>query len=118
MAEFELHLDPAQLDDLLNSPDGPVGVLIEELAQKAAEIARTAAPVMRGRRFNPLYQYGPPGETKKSVRWSGFRFNNLGQIYSGVNANYGPTLYLEKPARQVTPGVYAFMTTALNGVEL
>lgn len=118
MAEFELHLDDALLEELLNTPDGPVGAVIAELAEKATAIAKAAAPVMKRARFSPVYQYGPPGETRKSVRWSGFRYNGLGQLYSGVNVNYGPTLYLEKPARQVTPGVYAFMTTALNGVEL
>lgn len=118
MADFELHLDPALLDELLNSPDGPVGAIIEEVSEKAALIARAAAPVMRRRRFSLIHQYGPPGVTKASVHWSGFRFNGAGQIYSGVNVNYGPTLFLEKPARQVTPEVYAFMTTALDEVEL
>lgn len=118
-------LDPEALEDLLNSPDGPVGLVIAELSEKAAGIARTAAPVMNqrnysrwGHLFDPLYQYGPPGATKASVRASGFRFNKLGELYSGVNVNYGPTLFLQRPARQIHSAQYMFMTTALNGIEL
>src|SRR5712664_1142001 len=101
MAENQVTLDPVMLDDLLNSPGGPVGVTIDELSHKAAAIAKVAAPVMARHQWNPLYQYGPPGVTKASVRPSGFRFNALGQLYSGVNVNYGSTLFLERPARQI-----------------
>lgn len=121
----DVHIDFAAVEDLVNSPDGPVGLLISELAHKAALIADAAAPVMQrknfsrwGKVFNPLYQYGPPGETKQSVHWSGFRYNAFGRLYSGVNVNYGPTLFLERPARQIRSEQYKFMTTALNGVEL
>ena len=125
MADTTVVLDPAALDELLNSPAGPVGVVIAELSEKAAEVARGVAPVMKkrnysrwGKAFDERYQYGPPGETKKSVRWSGFRFNALGQMYSGVNVNYGPTLFLERPARQIHSTEYMFMTDALNAVSL
>jgi hypothetical protein len=118
VAENQVRLDPALLEDLLNSPDGPVGAVIEELSEKAADTARIAAPVMERRKWNPLYQYGPPGVTKASVRPSGFRFNTLGQMYSGVNVSYGPTLFLQRPARQIRSDAYMFMSHALDAVEL
>jgi hypothetical protein len=123
MADWEVHLDEAALEDMLNSPDGPVGAVIEELSDKAAAIAREAAPVMKPRRhgsglgYNPLHQYGPPGMTKARVRPSFPRYNDQGQLYGGVNVPYGPTLFLERPARQIR-GDYRFMTAALDGVEL
>jgi hypothetical protein len=119
-----VHLDEALLDDLLNSPGGPVGVLISDLSHAAEHRAKLLAPVMKRRNlwhfggyFNPERQYGPFGATKQSVRWSGFLFNGRGQMYSGVNVNYGPTLFLERPARQVRP-VFMFMSEALNSVAL
>lgn len=118
MTESSLYLDPAMLRDLLDSPDGPVGLVIEELSAKASEVARALAPVMRRRHFDPLHQYGPPGETKASVRSSFPRFNRLGQIYGGVNVHYGPTLFLERPARQIRTTDYMFMSDALNAVAL
>lgn len=120
-----VHLDEALLDDLLNSPAGPVGELIAELSHMAEHRAKILAPVIKkrnlwhyGEYFNEERQYGPFGATKQSVKWSGFRFNGLGQMYSGVNVNYGPTLFLERPARQVRPKVFAFMSEALDSVEL
>lgn len=125
MSESSVHLDPALLDDLLNSPDGPVGLVIAELSDKAAAVARTAAPVMQrknfsrwGKTFDPIRQYGPPGATKESIRSSFPRFNPIGQLYGGVNVNYGSTLFLEHPARQIHSREYMFMTDALDALSL
>jgi hypothetical protein len=124
VADWEVHLDEAAIEDMLNSPDGPVGAVIEELSDKAAAIAREAAPVMKpenfshwGKYYDPRFQYGPPGRTKARVRSSFPRYNDQGQLYGGVNVPYGPTLFLERPARQIR-GDYRFMTAALDGVEL
>lgn len=120
-----VHLDYAAIGEMLNDPQGPVGSVIEELSDKATAIARAAAPVMTrrnfslwGTAFDPLYQYGPPGKTKASIRVHFPAFNHRGQLYGGVNAPYGPTLFLERPARQIHSAQYMFMTAALDGVEL
>jgi hypothetical protein len=125
MADSIVTLNGDALDDLLNTPDGPVGETIGELSEKATDIAKAAAPVMQdknrshwGTRFDPLYQYGPAGMTKASVRSSGFRFNAIGQMYTGVNVEYGPTLFLERPARQIHSVEYMFMSAALDALEL
>ncbi len=118
MAENSVRLDPAGLDELLNSPDGPVGLVIDELSHKATDVARGLAPVLE-RKFQPRWMYGPPGATKASVRPSGFRFNALGQMYSGVNVNLGPTLYLQYPASQYHGSTrWMFMSHALDSLEL
>jgi hypothetical protein len=123
----EVNLDPVAIDWLLNNPDGPVGAVIEELSVKAAAIAKAAAPVITpghfshwGRQFDPRYQYGSrPGSTRASVRPSGFRFNALGQMYSGVNVNYGSTLFLEQGGgRYGRAELHPFMSVALDTVEL
>ncbi|HEY1705583.1 MAG TPA: hypothetical protein VGG75_38345 [Trebonia sp.] len=130
----EVNLDAVAMDWLLNDPAGPVGVLIADMSEKAAAIARTAAPVMVtgsrwppsnfshwGKAFNPRFQYGDtgPGDTRASVRWSGFLYNGLGQMYSGVNVNYGPTLYLQQGGGRHGHAIrHPFMTTALDTVQL
>jgi hypothetical protein len=129
----DVNLYPEDLDWLLNSPDGPVGVVIEELSEKAAAIATAAAPVIRGgtsypgsnfskwgKMFDPRYQYGSaPGTTRASVRPSGFRYNALGQLYSGVNVNYGSTLFLQQGGGRYGRAIrHPFMSVALETVEL
>jgi len=133
MADWVVVLDPVAIDWLLNDPAGPVGLVIEELSEKAAAIAKAAAPVIKGgtsypgsnlshwgREFDPRFQYGNrPGSTRASVRSSGFRFNGAGQLYSGVNVNYGATLFLQEGGGRHGHAVHhPFMTTALYGVEL
>jgi hypothetical protein len=112
-----VNLYEAAIEDLLNSPDGPVGQVIAELSDKAAKLAKGFTPVLE-HKWYPRWQYGPPGVTKASVRASGFRYNAAGQLYSGVNVNYGPTLYLQRPAKQIHTTQYMFMSQALNAVTL
>jgi hypothetical protein len=115
----QVNLYPAAIEELLNSPDGPVGMVIAELSDKATVIAKAIVPVMTRKKWNPMYQYGPPGETKASIRSSFARFNAAGQIYGGVNVNFGPTMYLEYPASQYKGDTqYAFMTHTLDLVAL
>jgi hypothetical protein len=122
----EVNLYDTQLEWLLNDPAGPVGEVIGELSDKAADIARAACPVVKpenysrwGKLFSEEHQYGPPGATKKSIEASFPRFNGLGELYGGVNVNLGPTYYLQNGggrhghARRVP-----FMSEALDTVEL
>ena len=113
----EVHLDEGAVEEMLNTPDGPVGVLLDELSSRAATVARVIAPVMRSRYHSEYYQYGPPGYTKGKIRQHFPAYSN-GQLYGGVNAPYGPTLFLERPARQIHTTRYRFMSMALDTVEL
>lgn len=115
---MRLVLNPAALDELLNTPEGPVGLVIDELSDRATQLARVYTPVLK-RKYQPLHMYGPSGETKASVHKSGFRFNQLGQMYNGVNVNFGPTVFLQQPASQYNGArTWMFMTHALNDISL
>jgi hypothetical protein len=122
-------MDAAALDELLNSPAGPVGVLLTELSLQATALAKAKAPVIVsptnfsswGRVFRPdrFQYYETVGGTKAHVHWSGFLFNSRGQMYSGVNAPYGPTLFLQYGGgRHRHAELNLFMSTALDEVQL
>jgi hypothetical protein len=116
-------LYPAALDELLNSPAGPVGQVIEELSVQATGIAEAAAPFQKPENhswsFTKSTSYTPWSTIylKVNTRPSGFLYNARGQIFSGVNAPYGPTLFLERPARQLHRK-YPFLSTAVDTVQL
>jgi hypothetical protein len=118
-----VNLDPLAINELLNSPDGPVGQVILELSVQATKIAAEAAPLQKPWNHSWVFakstSYMPWSTSylKANVRSSGVRYNALGQLYSGVNAPYGPTLFLEKPADQLHRQ-YPFLSTALYTVQL
>lgn len=114
--------DNASLEWLLNSPDGPVGQMLEELGMKATEVAKVAAPIQKPQnwswgRNSTSYQPRSFGYLKDSVNYH-MGYTKMGhQLFSGVNAAYGPTLFLEKPARQQHRS-YPFLTEALWSVNI
>lgn len=126
MAQIVVFIDPVAVNDLTNTPDGPTGLLIQEVDAKAAMIARAAAPVMKpenrsrwGKRFDPRYQYGPAGKMKASVHATEpLRFNGAGQMYGGVNTDFAPTVFLEHPAEQIHSDQYMYMSHTLDALEL
>lgn len=123
MADFTI--DPAAVNYLLNTPEGPTGVFTSGLGARATSAARARAPVMKpknfsswGKMYNPERQYGPPGMTKAKIYDYGIHYNRFGQIYTGVNAPFFPTVFLEIPAKQVSEGEYAFMSQARDSLAL
>ena len=110
-----------RLDELLRSPDGPVGRLIAELSEQVAMIARQNAPVRdpatrnRRRRAGVNSTARPPGFTKASIRVHGPVRGSQGGLYGGVNAAGSPTFFLEAPAEQMDRK-YPFLTTALDTI--
>lgn len=125
MADVYVVLDPVALEWLLNSPDGPVGVMTLELGAQATAAAKALAPTMKrrnqsqwGKVYDPRYQYGPAGMTKSSVHLHGPAYNRFGEIYASANAAYGPTLFLERPAEQIHSAAYKFLSGALDTVTI
>jgi hypothetical protein len=117
-------IDEAELDDMLHSPDGLVGHYIQGLGIQAAAIARAMAPRkdLKNMSWSPAKSTSYPsiefpGLTLVSSINAAFGYNKAGNMYGGVNVNYGPTLFLTKPAKQIHHE-YAFMTEALYGVAL
>lgn len=121
---IQVNLDMAAVEDMLNSPDGPVGTTILELAEQATSIAKLNAPLQKpwnwswSARKSTSYVTRSVGYLKGGIRVTGIKLNKVGQIYSGVNAPYGPTLFLQQPARQIHSMDYMFMSVALNSVVL
>lgn len=128
----DVTINEAEIFALLNDPVGGLGELLMELAEQGTALAKAAAPVMVGgvkwppsnysrwgAMYDALYQYGPPGHTKAAIAPAGFRYNKLGQLYTGVNAPWGPTLFLEYGGgRYGHAKLHPFMTTAWGELAL
>ena len=107
--------DDAAIQDLLNSPDGPVGQLIAELSERAATVARNTVRV-RTTRAGRHSTARPPGFTRAGIRVHGPVIGSGGGLYGGVNAPADPTIFLEQPAEQMHRA-YPFLTTGLESLE-
>jgi hypothetical protein len=106
----------AELEWLLNSMDGPVGRFLAEKAAEMAAVATVFAPVQSPRnwswgRRSSSYMPRSLGYLKGSVT-PHMGYTRSGRIFGGVNAAYGPTLFLEQPADQLHHA-YPFLSTAL-----
>jgi hypothetical protein len=119
-----VQIDEAAMEDMLTSPDGLVGRYIQGLGIQAAAIAAAMAPTKspKNESWHPAksssYPSIPwPGLTLKASVRPAFGYTKGGQMYGGVNVNYGPTLFLTRPAKQIHH-TYTFMTDALYGVAL
>lgn len=116
-----LHWRDAALDDLLYSPDGPVGRLIAELSEQVATVARsvvhvrTLDPLDRRRRAGHGSSAAPVGWTKAGIRVHGPVRGTRGGMYGGVNAPADPAIFLEYPASQMEEK-YPFLTTGLDSL--
>lgn len=119
MDEF-VDWDEAALDDLLNSVEGPVGMLIAELSLRAAVVATTVVHVRPGTPASATTgatsNARPPGFTKANIRPHGPVIGTRGGLYGGVNAPADPSIFLEMPAEQMHRE-YPFLTTGLWSLE-
>lgn len=122
METVRLQWHEYQLDQLLRSPDGPVGRLIAELSERVAVVARRTVPVRdpatrnRRRRAGLHSTARPPGFTKANIRVHGPVRGHTG-LYGGVNAPGSPGIFLEYPASQMNRK-YPFLTTGLDSLSL
>ena len=102
---YDVYIDLADVEDLFNNPDGPVGVLLQEMAVKASAYAKGLAPVMKPENYSWVpsksTSYGPPGRTKFATHPHFPGYTKSGRLFGGVDTVYGPTLFLEKPAEQL-----------------
>lgn len=119
------NLYDGEVEWLLNSPDGPVGRVVTELAQKATATAKAGAPLQKQAHhswsFAKSTSYMPWSTLylKVNVRWSGYRYNSAGQLYSGVNAPFGPVMFLQNGGGRYGHAEKArFMSAALDGLVL
>lgn len=118
--------DNTEMDDMLRSPDGLVGRYINGLAVQMGFAARAKAPSKspeneswlpaKSTSYPSAKWPTPEGGLRSSIK-SVFGYNKAGNMYGGVNAAYGPTFFLTRPARQIHRE-YTFMTDALYEVAL
>lgn len=117
-------LDDAAIHDMLNAADGPVGWVIDELAVKATETAKLKAPIQKPENWSwgfPSTSYEPRsvGYLKSRIHEHFPGYNGAGQLYGGVNAPMGPTMYLQyKGGRHGHARLNKFLTEALDELEL
>jgi hypothetical protein len=117
----DINWDNAALEDLLNSPTGLVGEYLEEKAEEAVAIATAAAPLQTPRtwswgKHSSSYMPRSFGYLKGNIRLH-TGYTKGGTFFTGVNAPYGPTLFLEQPARQLHHA-YPFLSAALYAVTV
>jgi hypothetical protein len=113
-----VEIDEQGFDDLLHDPDGPVGKFLAEAAAQITDVARAKAPVMWRKNYwtERSNAVRPPGTTKGSIHSHGPALDAAGDLYSGANADANPTIFLEKPAKQMHRE-YPFLTSGLWSVE-
>lgn len=118
----EIHWDDRALDELLKSPDGPVGKMLLDLSVHVADVARSVVrvrnPLTRDRRHRAGRNSTahPPGYTKALIRPHLGRGTITGNLYGGANAPGSPGIFLEYPASQMDDR-YPFLTTGLDSIS-
>ena len=116
MADVTVEWDQGALDDLLNSVEGPVGMLIAELSLRASIVAVNVVHVRPGTPASATTgatsNARPRGFTKANIRPHGPVIGSRGGLYGGVNAPADPSIFLEMPADQMHE-TYPFLTTGL-----
>ena len=108
----EIVWDEVALDDLLHSPDGPVGQLIAELSARGTVVARNVVQIRTTRGGSPW----PPGYTRDRTTPHGPVRGSRGGLYGGIDAPADPGIFLEHPAEQMKRP-YPFLTTGLFSLE-
>lgn len=111
----------AAIHDLANSIDGPVGKWLEQKMLEMTATVEAAAPIQKPQNFSrgrssSSYMPRSLGYLKGSVR-PHMGYTKTGRLFAGTNAAYGPTLFLERPARTMHE-VIPFMSAALYAVTI
>ncbi len=116
MAEYDVVIYQSSIDELVNSPEGPVAKLLAELSDEVAALARQYVRVRRGNVWTSRSNAKPPGFTLASIH-ANMGYDESGQIYGGAAAAENPTIFLETPAIQMHDK-YPFLSTALDDVQM
>jgi hypothetical protein len=119
----DFRADYASVHDFVTDPDGPVGLLIAELSERAATVARGAAHTFPGTPRSTVWSARstavlPSGITKASIRVHPPVRGTRGGMYGGVNVIMIPAVFLEFPPKGSVQMYdrYPFMTTGLDSL--
>jgi hypothetical protein len=126
MASVHVQLDEAAMEELLHSPTGMVGRYIMGLSIQMAAQARALAPLRDPSNASwvpakstsyPSAKY--PGPFLKPSVKPQFGYTGAGNMYGGVQAAYGPTLFLEEGGGRYGHAIRDhFLTHSLYDVAL
>ncbi len=121
MSEFKW--DDAALHDLLQSIDGPVGKWLAEKTLELTAEVEAAAPIQKPKNYS--WGHGSTSYMPRSIGYlkGGVRphmgYTKTGMLFGGVDAPYGPTLFLERGGgRHGHAERIPFMSTALYSVVI
>jgi hypothetical protein len=103
----DIDWDDGAIEELLNSVDGPVGQMVQELSEQVATVARNTVHIRTGPGGSTA---NPPGFTRASIT-AHLGYGSSG-IFGGANAAADPAIFLEYPADQMKES-YPFLTTGL-----
>ena len=117
----DLKWDDAAVWELLHDMNGPVGKWLAEKSLEMTSVATALAPVQSPKNFSwgrdsTSYMPRSMGYLKGKIR-PHMGYTKGGTLYSGVNAPYGPTLFLEQPADQLHHKI-PFLSSALYAVTI
>jgi hypothetical protein len=129
----DVNISQREVDELFQDIDGPVGLLMREIADHIAFVAaatvRVLDPSNRKMTWNfhssayytdPGRRGGafkPPGYTKRNITTTvGHAKLHNDYVFGGANAPGNPGLFLEEPAEQ-EHSKHPFLTTGLWSVE-
>jgi hypothetical protein len=117
MADDEVQLDDAKIDETLTATDGPVGEWLDQMTKRMEAVAAAIAPVRRpGSVWNEATTTAAPiGWTKSHIGRRVARYKN-GELYGSINAPGHPAIFLEYP--RVDRVKQPFLTTALWSFEV
>jgi hypothetical protein len=119
----EFHVDAAGVHELVTDPDGPVGLLILELSERAAMVARSTVHTLPGTPRSGIWSLRstavwPSGTTRSSIDVHLPQIGSRGGMYGGVDTIYFPAVFLEFPPKGAVQMYdrYPFMTTGLDSL--
>lgn len=117
----DVEISQKAVDELMRDEDGPVGLLMRELANQTAAVAREKVRVRipGSDRTGRTSDAKPPGYTKARITTTvGHSATHGGVVFGGANAPGNPGLFLELPADQIADRAhkFPFLTTGLDSL--
>lgn len=111
----DVRLDDIAIQAMLDDQFGPVGNLLQDLAEQAAGVARTKVQVRADPTWSVRSDARPPGFTLASIDTRMGHSSGTGRLWSSANAAADPAIFLEEPAEQLDHA-YPFLTTGLDSL--
>jgi hypothetical protein len=110
----DVKLDDAAIQAMLDDETGLVGSFLQDLASRAATVARLKVQVRTSPSWSILSDARPPGFTRAMIH-TRMGHSSTGRLWASANAPYDPAIFLEKPREDRRQ--YPFLTAGLWSLE-